>query len=121
LERDVGEGDITEGDIRERDIGEREIRETVATCRFNQQLLIHIHIHIDIHIRGVSGCLSFLHSWHRRARFLGRHKPQILQPTDGISLRSSSSWARLRCLWPWGRRRRFWPWGMLAHPLALLR
>jgi hypothetical protein len=31
-------------DIRERDIGERDIRETVATCRFDQQLLIHIDI-----------------------------------------------------------------------------
>jgi hypothetical protein len=33
-----------ERDIGERDIGERNIGETVATCRFNQQLLIHIHI-----------------------------------------------------------------------------
>jgi hypothetical protein len=42
-----------ERDIRERDIVERDIGETVATCRFDHLLLIHIHI------RGVCGCLSF--------------------------------------------------------------
>jgi hypothetical protein len=82
-ERDIGERDVMERDIRERDIGERDIGETVATCRFDPQLLIHIHI------PGLSGCLSFSQSWHRRARFLRRHKPPMLQPTEGMSLRSS--------------------------------
>jgi len=35
---------IRERDIKERDNGEKNIGETVATCRFNQQLLIQIHI-----------------------------------------------------------------------------
>ena len=57
----------------------------------------------------------------RWARFLRRHKPQKLQPTEGMSRQSSWSWGRLRELCPWGRRHRLWPWGMLAHLLALLR
>jgi hypothetical protein len=55
-ERDIGEKDIGESDIEESYIKEMDIRETVTTCRFNQQLLIHIHT------RGVSGCLSFSQS-----------------------------------------------------------
>jgi hypothetical protein len=35
---------LRERNIGERNIGERDIGETVATCRFTQQLLIHIHI-----------------------------------------------------------------------------
>jgi len=97
--RDIGERenrdrDIGDRDIGERDSGERDIRETVATCRFNQHLLIHIHI------RDVSGSISFWQSWHCRARFLQRHIPQMLQPTEGMSLRSSWSWGRLQGLWP---------------------
>jgi len=88
-ERDIGERNIGERDIVERDIRQRDIGETVATCRFNQQLLIHIHT------RGVSGCLSFSQSWHHRARLLRHHKPQMVQLTEGMSLRSSWSWARL--------------------------
>jgi hypothetical protein len=76
-ERDSNEMDIGERDIRERDIGERDIGETVATCRFDQQLLIHIHI------RGVSGCLSFSQSWHRQARFLWGHKSKCSSPLWG--------------------------------------
>jgi len=106
---------IGERDIRERDIQERDIGETVATCQFAVLLLIHIDI------RGVSGGLSFSQSWCCWARFLRCHKPQKLQPTEGISLWSSWSWARLRGLWALGRCRRLWPWGMLAHLLALLR
>jgi hypothetical protein len=56
-ERDIGERDIGESNIRERDIRERAIGETVATCRFSEQLLLHIDS------RGVSGYLSFLQSW----------------------------------------------------------
>jgi hypothetical protein len=56
-ERDIGVRDIRERDIGKRNIGERDIRErdigeTVATYRFDQLLLIHIHI------RGVSRHLS---------------------------------------------------------------
>jgi hypothetical protein len=43
-QREIGERYIREGDVGERNIRERDIEETVATCRFNQQLLIHIHI-----------------------------------------------------------------------------
>jgi len=38
------ERDIGVRDIGQRDIGEWEIGETVTTCRFAEQLLIHIHI-----------------------------------------------------------------------------
>jgi len=105
-DRDIGEREITERhigerDIQQRDIGARGIGENVATCRFDQQLLI------QIHIRGVSGCLSFSQSWHRRAGFLRCHKPPMLHPTEGMRLWSSWSWVRLWGLWPWGRRRRF--------------
>jgi hypothetical protein len=90
VERDLGARDIGERDIRERDMRDMDIGETVARCRFNQQLLIHIHI------PGASGCLSFLKSSNRWARFLWRHTPLMLQPTDGISLQSLRSWARVR-------------------------
>jgi hypothetical protein len=100
--RDIGERDIGERDIGERDIGERDIGETVATCRFNLQLLIHIQIHI--HIGSVSGGLRFSQSGHRQAKFLERQKLQMLQPTERISVRRSWLWARLRGLWLWGRR-----------------
>jgi len=43
-----------------------------------------------------------------------------LQPTEGMSLRSSWLWARLQGIWPCGRRMRLWLWGMLANHLALL-
>jgi len=102
-ERDIEECDIGERDIRERDISEREIRETVDTCWFNQQLLIHIHI------RCVSGCHSFSQSWRRQARFSRRHIPHMLQPTVGMALGSSWWCARIPDLWQWGRRRRLWP------------
>jgi len=72
---------------------ERGIGETVTTCRLAEYLLIHIDI------RGASGCLSFPQSWRHWARFLRRHKPQKLQPTERMSLRSSWSWVRLRGLW----------------------
>jgi hypothetical protein len=88
-ERDIRESDIGESDNGVRDIGEMDIGETVATYSFHQQLLINIHIHI--HIRGVSGCLGLSQSWHVQARFLRRHKPQMLQPTEGMSLRRSWS------------------------------
>jgi hypothetical protein len=124
-ERDIGERDIVESDIRERDIGEMDIRkrdireraigESVATCRFAEYLLLHIDI------RSVSGCLSFLQSWHRWARILLLHTPQELLPTEGISLRSLWSWGRLQGLWRCGSRLRLWPWGMHAHLLALLK
>jgi hypothetical protein len=113
VERDIRERDISERDIRERDIGERDLGETVATCQFDQQLLIHIHI------RGASGCLSISQTWHSRARFFRGHKPQMLQPTEGMRLQSLWSWARLRGLWQWGWCRRLWLW--LAYLLALLR
>jgi hypothetical protein len=109
-DRDIRERDITETDIRESDIGEN-----VATCRSAEWLLLLIEI------RGVSGCLSFSQSWRRWARFLRRHKLQILQRTEGVSLRSSWMWGRLQGVLPWGRRWRLWPWGMLTHLLALFR
>jgi hypothetical protein len=82
-ERDIRERDIGERDIRERDIWEMDIGETFATCRFVEYLLIHIDI------RGVSGSLIFSQSCRRCARFLLRQKPQKLQPTECMSLRSS--------------------------------
>jgi hypothetical protein len=84
-ERDIWEGNIRERDIRERNILEKDIRETIATCRFAEWLLLHIDI------GGVSGYLSFSQSWRCWARFLRHHKLQILQPTKGVSLRSSWS------------------------------
>jgi len=113
--RDIGVRDIGVRDIGVRDIGVRDIEETVATCLSAEQLLIHIHI------RGVSGCLSFSQSWHFQGRFLRHHKSQMFQPTEGMSLWSSWSWATLRGLCLWGRRRRLRTWGMLAHLLALVR
>jgi len=80
--RNRGEIDIGVRDIRERDIAERDIVETVATCRFNQQLLIHIHI------GEVSVCLIFSQCWHRWGRFLRHQKPKMLQPTERMSLQS---------------------------------
>jgi len=62
-ERDIRDRDIEERDIRERDIGERDIKDTVAACRFDQQLLI------NIHLRGISGRLRLSQSWHHQARF----------------------------------------------------
>jgi len=50
-ERDVGESDIRQRDICERDIGERDNGKSVTSCKFAEQLLIHIHL------RRVSGCL----------------------------------------------------------------
>jgi hypothetical protein len=94
VDSDIWERDIRERDIRKRDIGERDIRESVATCRFAECLLLHIDI------RSVSGCLTFLRSWHRWARFLLLHTPQKLPPKEGISLRSLWSWGRLQGLWP---------------------
>jgi hypothetical protein len=96
-QKDIGERDITEraiweNNIGERNIGNRDSRETVATCRFAEQLLIHIHIW------GVCSCLSLSHSCHLCSRFFRHHKPQTLQSTEGISLRSSWFWARLRGL-----------------------
>jgi len=79
------------------------------------------HLLIDIHIWGLSGCLSFSQSWHCRARFWRRHKRLPVQPTDRMSLWSWWAWAKIRGLWPWGRRRRLWLWGIVAHLLALLR
>jgi len=98
MERDIGARDIRDRDIGERDIGERnimenDIRETVATCRVNQQLLIHIHM------KGVPGCLSFSWRWHHRARFLRSQNPQILKPTEGVSLQRLWSWVSVRGLW----------------------
>ena len=96
-------------------IWERDIGETVATCRFTDQLLMHNDI------RGVSGCLTFSQGWRRWARFLRRQRPQQLQPTEQKNHRSAWSWVSLRGLGPWGRRRRLWLWCMLTHLLALLR
>jgi len=96
----------------ERDIGERDIGDTVAACRFAKQLLI------QIHFRGISGCLSLSQKWPHQARFLWHHQPHFYQPTQGMSLRSSWSWARLWGLWPWGRRQRLWLSGMLAKLLV---
>jgi hypothetical protein len=76
-ERDIGERDIGESASRESNISERNIGEPVATCRFNQQLLIHIHI------QGVSGCVSSSLRWHRWARFVQRQKHLMLQPSEG--------------------------------------
>jgi hypothetical protein len=49
-ERDISERDIGERDIRGKNIGEWDIGEALATGRFDQQLLIHLHI------QRVSGC-----------------------------------------------------------------
>ena len=59
-------------DIGVRDVGVRDIWETVASCRFAKQLLIHIHI------QGVSHSLSFSQSGHRQPRFFV--VPQALNP-----------------------------------------
>jgi hypothetical protein len=67
---------------------------TVSTSGFAEQMLIHIHL------LGISGCISFSHSWHRWARFLCHHKLNILQPTDGMSLQSVWLWALFQSLWP---------------------
>jgi len=72
-------------------------------------------------IPGISSCLSFLQSRYCWGRFLHHHKPQKLQPTEGMSLRSSCVWARLRGLWLCGRQLRLWQWGMLAYLLGLPR
>jgi hypothetical protein len=109
-ERDIGERDILEGNIRETDIGE-----TVTTCLFAEELLLHIDI------RHVSGFLSISQSWRCWARFLRHHKPQNLRPKEDMSLRMSWLRARLKGLWAWGRHRRLLVWGMLANLLVLLR
>jgi hypothetical protein len=64
MERDIGETDVREWDIGESDVGE-----TVATCRFAEQLLIHIYI------RGVFGYLSISQTAHPQAWYLRCHKP----------------------------------------------
>jgi len=109
------EMDIAEREIRTTDIWDRVIGETVDTGRFNQQLLIHILI------RGFSGRLGFSQRLPRRARMLWRHKPQLPQPTEVMSLSSSLLWVRRWSLWPWGRPWSCWLWGMLLHLLLLLR
>jgi hypothetical protein len=76
------ERDIGEKEIRERDIWERDIGETVATCRFAEQLLL------DIGIRRVSVCHSFSQRWRPRARFWRHHNPQKLESADGVCPRS---------------------------------
>jgi len=91
-ERDIGVMDIVEWDI----------CETVGTCRFTKQLLIHIHI------PEVSSCLSFSQYSHRWARFLQCHISQIHQPTEEMSLCSWWLWERLWWLWLGGWCRRLW-------------
>jgi len=92
-----------------------DIRKNTDTCRFTEQLLIHIGI------RGISGCLSFLQSLRCWARILQCHKPYKLKPTVGMSVRSSWLLARLWGLRQWCRYQRFWLWSMVAQCLALLR
>jgi hypothetical protein len=80
--RDIREKAVGEKAVREKEVWERDFGETVGICRFAEQLPI------NIHIRGVSGCLSFSQSLHSRARFLQRHKLQIFQLTQGMCFRS---------------------------------